>query len=276
MTQQNNPETRKKTLVRLLALIVALIVLGGSIFAFFASSGNARSARLPLQGAQAAQETAKPWKDLKKGGSGNEVKRAQQALKELGYYEGKTDGNFSKAFEEAVLSFQKDFELPANGVIDQELYLLLTDDLPEESPSPSPTPRPAATATPGKASATPAASPSPAYVVRGEKYSDKDHVAAYLKAYGELPPNYITKSEATALGWVNSLGNLWRVAPGKSIGGDPFGNYEGKLPVAKGRKYYECDIDFDGGYRNGKRIIFSSDGLIFYTEDHYNTFEEIK
>ena len=112
-------------------------------------------------------------------------------------------------------------------------------------------------------------------MVFGQDYSDKDHVAYYLHTYGELPPNYITKNQAQDLGWVSSWGNLWQVAPGKSIGGDRFGNYEGQLPTAKGRKYFECDIDFDGKYRNAKRIIFSSDGLIFYTEDHYNTFEEI-
>lgn len=61
--------------------------------------------------------------------------------------------------------------------------------------------------------------------------------------------------------------------PGKSIGGDHFGNYEGQLP--EGHSYKECDIDFDGGYRNGKRIIYSDDGMIFYTEDHYNTFEQL-
>lgn len=57
-----------------------------------------------------------------------------------------------------------------------------------------------------------------------------------------------------------------------SIGGDHFGNYEGQLPEAKGRSYKECDIDYEGGYRGGIRIIFSNDGLIYYTDDHYNTF----
>lgn len=106
-------------------------------------------------------------------------------------------------------------------------------------------------------------------------YSSKDQVALYLHNYGKLPSNYITKSEAKSLGWVSSEGNLGKVAPGKSIGGDHFGNYEGKLPDANGRKYYECDIDYTGGTRNGKRIIYSNDGLIFYTGDHYNTFEQL-
>ena len=75
------------------------------------------------------------------------------------------------------------------------------------------------------------------------------------------------------MGWAASEGNLWQVAPGMSIGGDRFGNREGLLPEAPGRQYYECDIDFDGKYRNEKRIVFSNDGLIYYTEDHYESFQ---
>jgi len=106
-------------------------------------------------------------------------------------------------------------------------------------------------------------------------YSTKDEVAQYLHLYGHLPDNYITKQEAEQLGWNSKEGNLWEVAPGKSIGGNRFGNYEGLLPDKKGRKYFECDIDFEGGYRGAKRLIYSSDGLIYYTEDHYNTFEQL-
>ena len=104
-------------------------------------------------------------------------------------------------------------------------------------------------------------------------YTSKEDVAAYLYAYGHLPSNFITKKEARELGWVSNEGNLWEVAPGMSIGGDYFGNYEGNLPEAKGRDYYECDIDTNGSYRGAKRIVFSNDGLIYYTEDHYETFE---
>ena len=104
-------------------------------------------------------------------------------------------------------------------------------------------------------------------------YTSKDEVAEYLYLYGHLPSNFITKKEAKKLGWVSSEGNLDEVAPGMSIGGDYFGNYEGLLPEADGRDYYECDIDFDGTYRNAKRIVFSNDGLIYYTEDHYESFE---
>ena len=104
-------------------------------------------------------------------------------------------------------------------------------------------------------------------------YTSKEDVAEYLHTYGHLPSNFIKKKAAQKLGWVSSEGNLWDVAPGMSIGGDYFGNYEGNLPEAEDRDYYECDIDFDGSYRGAKRIVYSNDGLIYYTEDHYETFE---
>ena len=107
------------------------------------------------------------------------------------------------------------------------------------------------------------------------QYTDKDRVALYIHTYGHLPDNYITKAEAQKLGWDNTLGNLRKVAPGKSIGGDRFGNYEGQLPKANKRKYFECDIDYKSGKRNAKRIVFSNDGLIFYTDDHYKTFQQL-
>lgn len=106
-------------------------------------------------------------------------------------------------------------------------------------------------------------------------YTSKEEVAVYLHTYGHLPSNYITKAEAKELGWVSSEGNLDEVAPGKSIGGDKFGNYDKMLPEEDGRTYQECDIDYDGGTRNSKRIVYSNDGLIFYTEDHYETFEQL-
>ena len=106
-------------------------------------------------------------------------------------------------------------------------------------------------------------------------YTSKEEVAAYIHQYGKLPSNFITKKKAQSLGWNSREGNLDEVAPGKSIGGDYFGNYEGKLPEKNGRTYRECDIDYHGGFRGGKRIIYSDDGLIYYTEDHYQTFEQL-
>lgn len=102
-------------------------------------------------------------------------------------------------------------------------------------------------------------------------YNSAEDVSLYLHLYDHLPDNYITKSEARDLGWTG--GSVERYAPGCAIGGDRFGNREGLLPTAKGRSYYECDIDTTGETSRGaKRIIFSNDGLIYYTEDHYESF----
>lgn len=103
-------------------------------------------------------------------------------------------------------------------------------------------------------------------------YTTKEDVALYIYTYGHLPDNFITKKQAQALGWPG--GDLEPYAPGKCIGGSHFGNYEGILPEAPGRTYTECDIDTLGASNRGtKRIVFSNDGLIYYTEDHYKTFE---
>ncbi|MBR0386110.1 MAG: ribonuclease, partial [Erysipelotrichaceae bacterium] len=102
-------------------------------------------------------------------------------------------------------------------------------------------------------------------------YFSKDEVAIYIHTYGHLPGNFVTKSEARKAGWTN--GSVQKYLPGKAIGGDVFSNREGYLPDKKGRVYYECDIDTDGKKSRGsKRIIYSNDGLIYYTPDHYETF----
>ena len=102
-------------------------------------------------------------------------------------------------------------------------------------------------------------------------YNSKEDVSLYLHLYDHLPSNYITKNEARELGWTG--GSVERYAPGCAIGGDRFGNREGLLPAASGRQYYECDIDTIGeSSRGAKRIIFSDDGLIYYTDDHYESF----
>ena len=101
-------------------------------------------------------------------------------------------------------------------------------------------------------------------------YYSKDDVALYIHTYGHLPNNFITKKQARELGWEG--GSVEDYAPGCSIGGDRFGNYEGILP--EGKKYTECDIDTLGrSSRGAKRIVFSNDGCIYYTDDHYETFE---
>ena len=111
-----------------------------------------------------------------------------------------------------------------------------------------------------------------AQIDEDSSYTTKDDVALYIHTYGHLPDNFITKKDAQALGWPG--GSLEPYAPGKCIGGSRFGNYEGLLPEADGRTYTECDIDTLGAdSRGAKRIVFSNDGLIYYTEDHYETFE---
>lgn len=112
-------------------------------------------------------------------------------------------------------------------------------------------------------------------VTQDGSYTDKDHVALYIHTYGKLPGNYISKTKATKAGWVAEKGNLWDVLPGKSIGGGPFYNDDGLLPEKDGRTWKECDIDYQGGNRGAKRICFSSDGLIYYTGDHYKSFTQL-
>jgi len=97
----------------------------------------------------------------------------------------------------------------------------------------------------------------------------------YLLYYGRLPDYYISKKTARELGWVSRFGNLSTVAPGKSIFGGEFYNNKGKLPCKPGRKWFEADINYRGGFRGTERILFSNDGLIFVTYDHYETFIEV-
>jgi len=145
------------------------------------------------------------------------------------------------------------------------------------APSPSITaPEAANPAAPAPPDQAPPASSSFQVIVNwGQSYSSKDEVAAYIHQYHVLPPNYITKGEAQKRGWDSTKGNLWQVTDHQSIGGDVFGNREGLLLKAPGRQYFECDIDYYGGYRGAKRIIYSNDGLIFYTDDHYTTFSKL-
>jgi len=110
------------------------------------------------------------------------------------------------------------------------------------------------------------------YVEESGRYTAPEEVAAYLHLYGELPENFITKRKATDLGWESNKGNLWDVTDEMSIGGDSFGNREGRLPEQDGRRWYECDVNYEGGYRGAERLVYSNDGLIFYTDDHYETF----
>ena len=144
---------------------------------------------------------------------------------------------------------------------------------PTEAPTEKPTKKP--TKAPTEApTEKPTKAPTEAPAKTGP-ITEAQEIADYLFEHGELPDNFITKSEAQALGWDSSRNYLSDVAPGMSIGGDRYGNYEGTLPKAKGRKFYECDVGYKGGKRGAERIVYSNDGHVWYTRDHYETFTEL-
>ena len=147
-----------------------------------------------------------------------------------------------------------------------------TNEAPEETRTTSP---PATSATTAKSTAIKPTTTKPTAadteLDENGSYYSRDDVALYIHTFGHLPPNYLTKKQAQALGW--SGGSLEPYAPGKVIGGSRYGNYEGLLPEKPGRTYTECDIDTLGKSKRGsKRIVFSDDGLIYYTGDHYKSF----
>ena len=110
---------------------------------------------------------------------------------------------------------------------------------------------------------------------KNEYYYDVESVVLYLHYYGKLPKNFVTKNKARDEGW--NGGSVEDYIDGAAIGGDKFGNREGLLPKKSGRTYTECDIDTDGkDSRGAKRLVFSNDGLYFYTDDHYSSFTELK
>ena len=127
------------------------------------------------------------------------------------------------------------------------------------------------TGTTQKPTQAPTEAPTEPAIAEDGWYYSKEDVSLYLHTYGRLPSNFLTKDQARALGWKS--GSVERYKAGAAIGGDRFGNREGLLPNAAGRQYYECDIDTNGqSSRGAKRIVFSNDGLIYYTDDHYRSF----
>ena len=163
--------------------------------------------------------------------------------------------------------------------VDTALDLLdaVTDTLSEEDPGDGSSPQqslPDSQAPPaGSGTAEEPQQPEGPTLPEDGQYDDKDNVALYIHLYGKLPSNYMTKQEAEAqYGWTS--GALDVLAPGRAIGGSRFGNYEGLLPDREGRIWTECDIGTVGGTSRGaRRIVFSNDGLIYYTDDHYESFE---
>lgn len=146
------------------------------------------------------------------------------------------------------------------------LDTLVQEELPEVPETPETPETPDTPEVPGEETL-----PEETALPEDGSYTSAEDVALYIHTYGHLPDNFITKKDAEKLGWPG--GSLEPYAPGKCIGGSHFGNYEGILPEAEGREWTECDIDTLGADNRGaKRIVFSNDGLIYYTEDHYKTF----
>lgn len=140
-----------------------------------------------------------------------------------------------------------------------------------------------AASSPDKEQAPPAQSgtdATPAAAISEDgSYTSPEDVALYIHTYGHLPSNFISKTKARKQGWDSKAGNLDEVCPGMSIGGSVYYNegWDGEelLPEAEGRTWTECDVNYHGGYRGAERLVFSNDGLIFYTDDHYKTFTQL-
>ena len=151
-------------------------------------------------------------------------------------------------------------------------------DTPTAAPSPTAAPTPTAEPTfAPEPTPEPAPEPTPDAGPKLDEdgyYYDVESVALYIYEFGKLPSNYITKDEARKLGWEGGTPEKFKA--GSAIGGDRFGNYEEQLPKARGRNWTECDIDTNGkNSRGAKRLIFSNDGLFYYTDDHYESFTEL-
>ena len=210
------------------------------------------------------------------------------ALLFTGCGSGPADGNTQPAFRETEAVTEERMTQDSEGTETEEseaekpttenLAAPSTEESTDENPTETATEESTADAPTETAPAEPAStgnnSVSAELPIEGGYYYDLENVILYLYLYEELPPNYITKNEAEALGW--SGGSVERYQDGAAIGGDRFGNREGLLPAANGRKYTECDIDTLGASSRGaKRLVFSNDGLYFYTDDHYESFDEV-
>ncbi|RWR03629.1 hypothetical protein ED28_01180 [[Pantoea] beijingensis] len=105
--------------------------------------------------------------------------------------------------------------------------------------------------------------------------TQQQRVARYLQQHQQLPDYYLTKNQARRQGWDPAKGNLCSLLPGKAIGGDRFSNREGLLPVQRGRIWFEADVNYQCGHRNADRLLYSSDGLIFVSTDHYRSVKKV-
>lgn len=108
---------------------------------------------------------------------------------------------------------------------------------------------------------------------RIDQLTEETRIIDYLIKNHSLPDYYITKRQAKEHGWIAKKKNLCQVLPGRAIGGDNFADREEVLPIAYNRSWFEADINYSCGNRGADRIIYSSDGLIYVTHDHYQTFQ---
>ena len=112
-------------------------------------------------------------------------------------------------------------------------------------------------------------------VIEDAQYGTKEDVASYIHQFGHLPPNYVTKLEAELAGWEG--GSLESIMPGFYIGGDRFyEEFNPRLDIIDitGRYYMECDVNSEGlEERSSERLLYSNDGMVYYTPDHYRTLE---
>lgn len=108
-----------------------------------------------------------------------------------------------------------------------------------------------------------------------DQLTEQQNVVSYMQKYQKLPAFYLTKKEARQAGWDAKKGNLCDVLPGRAIGGDRFSNREKSLPIADNRQWFEADINYRCGHRGADRLLYSSDGMIFVTHDHYKSFKQV-
>ncbi|WP_272687217.1 ribonuclease domain-containing protein [Providencia sp. PROV149] len=113
------------------------------------------------------------------------------------------------------------------------------------------------------------------HVQQIDELTKQANVVGYMQKHHQLPRFYVTKKEARLAGWNPKQGNLCDVLPGKAIGGDRFSNREQRLPIAPNRQWYEADLNYNCGHRGADRLLYSSDGMIYITRDHYKSFQEI-
>ena len=243
-TVENNQNNTSSTVrVLSLALLVALVVIAALSFALCSRTNSDTAAQVPTQ--QATSDT--------------------------------TSASATNSESSAPAASAQDSSSSVQSNWDE-----VTDDEPDysqQTSEPEQTSSSSSSATSSAQSAetsqSSASTPAAGSIDENGTYTSKDEVALYIHTYGHLPSNYINKTKARKAGWESKKGNLADVLPGMSIGGSEFYNNEGQLPDAAGRRWTECDINYTSGYRGAERIVFSNDGLIFYTSDHYKTFEQL-